>query len=171
MINSWSMSRSWAGAGARINRTSSGEGQGVGHFLFAWVEVLRWQRLPEMEKLGAFLVKHLEGIAAYCFHPVRLGVVESVNTTIKGVLRRARGMRDEQMLLLKLKMGDGPPHSVRAGSRSIPGPSARVLKSVKTVKNSAKNVAQYASVCLSEVFENGMMMKQCFATPNSPRRR
>jgi transposase len=56
-------------------------------------------------------------------------------------------------------------------SRSIPGPSARVLKSVKTVKNSVKNVAPYASVCLSEVSENGMMMKQCFATPNSPRRR
>jgi hypothetical protein len=43
------------------------------------------------------------GIAAYCDHPVRFGVVESINTTIKAVLRRARGMRDEQMLLLKLK--------------------------------------------------------------------
>jgi hypothetical protein len=44
-----------------------------------------------------------EGIAAYCDHPVRFGVVESINTTIKAVLRRARGMRDEGMLLLKLK--------------------------------------------------------------------
>lgn len=77
--------------------------QGVGHFLIGWLEALRWQRLPEMQKLGAFLVRHLEGIAAYCFHPVRFGVVESVNTTIKAVLRRARGMRDEEMLLLKLK--------------------------------------------------------------------
>jgi transposase len=77
--------------------------QGVGHFLVGWIEALRWQRLPEMEKLGDFLVRHLEGIAAYCFHPVRFGVVESVNTTIKAVLRRARGMRDEEMLLLKLK--------------------------------------------------------------------
>jgi hypothetical protein len=34
---------------------------------------------------------------------VRFGVVESLNTTIKGVIRRARGMRDETMLLLKLK--------------------------------------------------------------------
>ena len=40
---------------------------------------------------------------AYCDHPVRFGVVESINTTIKAVLRRARGMRDERMLLLKLK--------------------------------------------------------------------
>jgi transposase len=50
-----------------------------------------------------FLFHHIEGIAAYCDHPVRLGVAESINTTIKAVLRRARGMRDEQMLLLKLK--------------------------------------------------------------------
>jgi transposase len=77
--------------------------QGVGNFLIGWIEALRWQRLPEMDKLGDFLVRHLEGIAAYCFHPVRFGVVESINTTIKAVLRRARGMRDEEMLLLKLK--------------------------------------------------------------------
>jgi transposase len=56
-----------------------------------------------MEKLGDTLVNHFDGIAAYCDHPVRFGVVESLNTTIKGVLRRARGMRDETMLLLKLK--------------------------------------------------------------------
>ena len=56
-----------------------------------------------MEKLGDTLVKHFDGIAAYCDHPVRFGVVESLNTTIKAVLRRACGMRDEAMLLLKLK--------------------------------------------------------------------
>ena len=56
-----------------------------------------------MERLGDFLFRHLEGIAAYCDHQVRFGVVESINTTIKAVLRRARGMKDETMLLLKLK--------------------------------------------------------------------
>lgn len=56
-----------------------------------------------MERLGDLLFRHIEGIAAYCDHPVRFGVVESINTTIKAVLRRARGMRDERMLLLKLK--------------------------------------------------------------------
>jgi transposase len=76
---------------------------GVLNFLEGWLKALRWQRLPEMERLGTFLFRHLEGIAAYCDHPVRFGVVESINTTIKAVLRRARGMRDEQMLLLKLK--------------------------------------------------------------------
>jgi transposase len=76
---------------------------GVARFLFGWLKALCWQRLPEMEKLGDTLVNHFDGIAAYCDHPVRFGVVESLNTTIKAVLRRARGMRDEAMLLLKLK--------------------------------------------------------------------
>jgi transposase len=62
-----------------------------------------------MEKLGDTLVNHFDGNAAYCDHPVRFGVVESLNTTIKGVLRRARAMRDETMLLLKLKWATARP--------------------------------------------------------------
>jgi transposase len=34
-----------------------------------------------MDRLGEFLFRHVEGIAAYCDHPVRFGVVESINTT------------------------------------------------------------------------------------------
>lgn len=82
---------------------------GVLNFVLGWIRALRWQRLPEMERLGEFLFRHIEGIAAYCDHPVRFGVVESINTTIKAVLRRARGMRDEQMLLLKLKWATAHP--------------------------------------------------------------
>ena len=82
---------------------------GVLDFVLGWIRALRWQRLPEMERLGDFLFRHIEGIAAYCDHPVRFGVVESINTTIKAVLRRARGMRDEQMLLLKLKWATAHP--------------------------------------------------------------
>ena len=82
---------------------------GVARFLFGWLKALRWQRLPEMEKLGDTLVNHYEGIAAYCDHPVRFGVVESLNTTIKAVLRRARGMRNDAMLLLKLKWATARP--------------------------------------------------------------
>jgi transposase len=83
--------------------------EGVARFLFSWLKALRWQRLPEMEKLGDTLVNHYDGIAAYCDHPVRFGVVESLNTTIKAVLRRARGMRDDAMLLLKLKWATAHP--------------------------------------------------------------
>ena len=82
---------------------------GVLNFLMGWFKALRWQRLPEMERLGDFLLKHINGIAAYCDHRVRFGVVESINTTIKAVLRRARGMRDEEMLLLKLKWASAHP--------------------------------------------------------------
>jgi transposase len=42
---------------------------GVGNFLVGWLKALRWQRLPEMERLGAFLVKHLDGIAATACTP------------------------------------------------------------------------------------------------------
>jgi len=83
--------------------------EGVAEFLFGWLKALRWQRLPEMERLADTLVKHFDGIAAYCDHAVRFGVVESLNTTIKGVIRRARGMRDETMLLLKLKWASARP--------------------------------------------------------------
>jgi hypothetical protein len=75
------------------------------------MRALRWQRLPETERLADSLLTHLNGIAAYCDHPVRFGVVESLNTTIKAVLRRARGMRDERMLLFKLKWATA--HAVR----------------------------------------------------------
>src|SRR5258705_10204919 len=83
--------------------------EGVARFLFGWLKALRWQRLPEMEKLGDTLVNHFDGIAAYCDHQVRFGVVESLNTTIKAVLRRARGMRDDAMLVLKLKWATARP--------------------------------------------------------------
>jgi transposase len=82
---------------------------GVLNFLLSWLKALRWQRLPEMERLGEFLLKHIDGIAAYCDHAVRFGVVESVNATIKGVIRRARGFRDEAFLVLKLKWATARP--------------------------------------------------------------
>jgi len=58
---------------------------------------------------GDTLLNHFDGIAAYCDHPVRFGVVESLNTTIEAVLRRARGMCDDAMLLLKLKWATAHP--------------------------------------------------------------
>jgi hypothetical protein len=80
---------------------------GVLNFLNGWIDALRWQRLPEMA--GRVPLQPCRGIAVYCDHPVRFGVVESVNTTIKAILRRARGMRDEAMLVLKLKWATARP--------------------------------------------------------------
>jgi transposase len=42
---------------------------GVLNFLLAWIVARRWQRLPEMERLGDFLFTHVEGIAAYLRPP------------------------------------------------------------------------------------------------------
>lgn len=81
---------------------------GVLTFLMGWFKALRWQRLPEME-FGDFLLQHIDGIADYCDHRVRFGAVESINTTIKAVLRRARGLRDAAMLLLTLKWATAHP--------------------------------------------------------------
>lgn len=70
-------------------------------YLKSWIDQLRWQRLKPMEKLARMLLDHLEGILNYCRTKVPLGVVEAVNGNIKALLRRGRGYRDLNYLLLK----------------------------------------------------------------------
>jgi len=70
-------------------------------YLKSWIDQLRWQRLKPMEKLARMLLDHLEGILNYCRIKVPLGVVEAVNGNIKALLRRGRGYRDLDYLLLK----------------------------------------------------------------------
>jgi transposase len=70
-------------------------------YLQSWIDQLRWQRLKPMEKLGRMLLNHVEGILNYCRTKVPLGVVEAVNGNIKTLLRRGRGYRDLDYLLLK----------------------------------------------------------------------
>ena len=70
-------------------------------YLKSWIDQLRWQRLKPMEKLADMLLNHLEGILNYCRTKVRLGVVEAVNGNIKALLRRGRGYRNLNYLLLK----------------------------------------------------------------------
>jgi transposase len=70
-------------------------------YLKSWIDQLRWQRLKPMEKLAQMLLDHLEGILNYCRTKVPLGVVEAVNGNIKALLRRGRGYRDLNYLLLK----------------------------------------------------------------------
>ena len=54
-----------------------------------------------MEKLARMLLNHLEGILNYCRTKVPLGVVEAIHGNIKALLRRGRGYRDLDYLLLK----------------------------------------------------------------------
>jgi transposase len=61
----------------------------------------RCQRLKPMEKLARMLLDHREGILNCCRTNVPPGVVEAVNGNIKALLRRGRGYRDLNYLLLK----------------------------------------------------------------------
>jgi transposase len=70
-------------------------------YLQSWIDQLRWQRLKPMEKLARMLLDHLQGILNYCRVKVPLGVIEAVNGNIKALLRRGRGYRDMNYLLLK----------------------------------------------------------------------
>src|SRR6266849_3532525 len=70
-------------------------------YLQKWIDQLRWQRLKPMKKLAQMLLNHLEGILNYCRTKVPMGVVEAVNGNIKALLRRGRGYRDMNYLLLK----------------------------------------------------------------------
>jgi transposase len=70
-------------------------------YLRSWIDQLRWQRLKPMEKLARTLLDHLDGILNYCRIKVPMGVVEAVNGNIKMLLRRGRGYRDLNYLLLK----------------------------------------------------------------------
>jgi transposase len=70
-------------------------------YLQGWIDQLRWQRLKPMQKLAKLLLDHLEGILNYCRTKIPMGVVEAVNGNIKSLLRRGRGYRDLNYLLLK----------------------------------------------------------------------
>lgn len=71
-------------------------------FLESWLRALRWQRLPAFQKLGKLLTRHLDGILASCHERVPCGVVEAINGNIRAMLRRGRGYRDHEYLLLKV---------------------------------------------------------------------
>lgn len=78
--------------------------EGAARSFFAnWVRSIRWQRLPAFKKLAATLQRHLEGILSYCHHKVPFGVIEAINGNIRAVIRRGRGYRDHEYLILKVQ--------------------------------------------------------------------
>jgi len=74
-------------------------------YLQSWIDQLRWQRLVPFQKLAYMLLDHLDGILNYCRTKVRFGVVEATNANananIKTLLRRGRGYKNLDYLLLK----------------------------------------------------------------------
>lgn len=73
------------------------------NYLQKWIDQLRWQRLEPFQKLGQMLLDHLDGILNYCRIKVPMGVVEAVNGNIKALIRRGRGYKDLDYLLLKAR--------------------------------------------------------------------
>lgn len=72
-------------------------------FLTTWLRALRWQRLPAFQKVAQLLLRHLDGLLAYCHEKVPFGKVEAINGNIRAMLRRGRGYRDHEYLLLKVQ--------------------------------------------------------------------
>ncbi len=70
-------------------------------YLRAWTDQLRWQRMQPFEKLARMLWEHLDGILNYCWVKPPLGMVEAINGNIKMLVRRGRGYKNLQYLLLK----------------------------------------------------------------------
>ena len=83
-------------------------------FFDDWCSSLRWQRLPAFQKLADTLERHLQGILNYCRHRVPFGVVEAINANIRSVLRRGRGYRDHEYLILKVQKSTAQTRLARA---------------------------------------------------------
>lgn len=83
-------------------------------FFMAWVQSLRWQRLPAFGKLALTLVNHLDGILAHCRHKVPFGVVEAINGNLRALIRRGRGYRDHEYLILKAQKATAQARLARA---------------------------------------------------------
>jgi transposase len=79
-------------------------------FLTTWLRALRWQRLPAFQRLARLLTRHLAGILNYCHEPVPFGKVEAINGNIRAMLRRGRGYRDHEYLLLKVQRATATRH-------------------------------------------------------------
>ena len=60
---------------------------GVLDFLLGWIQALRWQRLREMDRLGEFFFRHIEGHRRVLRSPRAVRRRRIVNMTIKAVLK------------------------------------------------------------------------------------
>jgi transposase len=73
-------------------------------FFWDWQQSLRWQRLKLYEKFAQLVLRHWDGIAAWCRleRKFSLGFVEGLNNKVRVIQRRAYGIRDEEYLRLKV---------------------------------------------------------------------
>jgi transposase len=86
----------------------------AGRFFAEWLMSLRWQRMPAFKKLGQTLLNHIDGILSYCRHKVPFGVVEAINGNLRSLIRRGRGYRDHEYLILKAQRSTAQARLARA---------------------------------------------------------
>lgn len=86
----------------------------AGRFFAEWLLSLRWQRMPAFKKLSQTLLNHIDGILSYCRHKVPFGVVEAINGNLRSLIRRGRGYRDHEYLILKAQKSTAQARLARA---------------------------------------------------------
>lgn len=67
-----------------------------------WIAAARNTELPELRRVADRLEPHIESIVAGHQHPLRMGLVESVNSKIAALRVQARGYRDPEYFKLKI---------------------------------------------------------------------
>jgi transposase len=72
-------------------------------FLTIWLRALRWAAAAGLPGARPLLTRHLDGILNYCHDKAHFGTVEAINGNIRAMLRRGRGYRDDDYLLLKVQ--------------------------------------------------------------------
>jgi transposase len=77
---------------------------GARAFFWDWQQALRWQRLAPYQEFVGLVLRHWDGIAAWCRleQKFSLGFVEGLNNKVRVIQRRAYGLRDEEYLRLKV---------------------------------------------------------------------
>jgi len=72
-------------------------------FLMPWRRALRWPRVPAVQTGARVLLRHLDGLLASCHEQVPFGKGEATNGNSRAMLRRGRGYRDHDYLLLTVQ--------------------------------------------------------------------
>lgn len=84
--------------------------------LLIWIA----ERLPRrihsdhLSTLGLASMAGAGGIIEHCKHRVPFGVVEAINGNIRSVIRRGRGYKDHEYLILKVRKATASARSHRA---------------------------------------------------------
>jgi transposase len=72
------------------------------HRIEEWLDAARGAGLDEIRRVADRLAPHVEAIVAGHRHPIKLGLVEAINSKIAALRVQARGYRDKEYFKLKI---------------------------------------------------------------------